>query len=206
MKGGTRLRGAGAHPAEPCRSKRRKAETRHPGRQRVSIRVSPVAENISRTGIVRIPASRTAVCSSSRRVPAALPTKLSDQALRPCASAAPRAVCPARVGRCAPPRDEFDVDARRTASSGPPGGGHDRSRQHTALRRASRIVATAEEAEHAHAVWPWPAPPGPVATHSRRSKTARASSQCWVWGFFRSGWRILKLWARARLSPPMISG
>lgn len=50
------------------------------------------------------------------------------------------------------------------------------------------------------------APPVPVATHSRRSKTARASSHCWVWGFFRSGWRILKLWARARLSPPMMSG
>lgn len=46
----------------------------------------------------------------------------------------------------------------------------------------------------------------PVVTHSRRSKRVRASSQCWVWGFFRSGWRILKLWARARLSPPMMSG
>lgn len=34
------------------------------------------------------------------------------------------------------------------------------------------------EAERADAVWPRPAPPGPVATHSRRSKTARASSQC----------------------------
>lgn len=46
----------------------------------------------------------------------------------------------------------------------------------------------------------------PATAHRSRSKTARASSQCWVCGFFRSGWRILKLWARARLRPPMISG
>ena len=117
------------------------------------------------------------------------------------------------MGRCPPLQDEFDVGAAlqrtlgRLALLAEATTTLDSTLDMVeALRRASRFVAAAEEAKRADAVGPWPAPPGPVATHSRRSKTVRASSQCWVWGFFRSGWRTLKLWARARLSPPMMSG
>lgn len=93
------------------------------------------------------PPIRTAVCSSSRRVPATVSASSPTR----CVSRH-EGSCPARVGRCAPPQDEFDLDAAlqrglwtawrcrprsRTLSAAP-------RTWDEALRRASRIVAAAE--------------------------------------------------------------